>query len=490
MKQIILLILSLLLFTTACKMTDAREEVGEEGYSQIFSNKVLSSDVQQASTQLVYRGMDISTLELNEQDGVIYKENHEPKDAVAIMQGHDVNLIRIRLFHTPNSDDYGASMDLTYVTNLASRIKAAGLQFMLDFHYSDTWADPGQQSKPAAWEGLSFVELHDSVTTYTSNVISHLRQNGVMPDVVQIGNEINCGMLWPEGNVCEGAPWSDLVAFINAGISGVDLGRGTETMPRIVVHVAMGGDQAATQWFFDNLLGADAQFDIIGQSFYTEYHGTLDDLSNNLEFMAGTYPHDILIAETGEYWGGGPGGGPNSNTPEKQHTFLENLIQRVEATPDGKGIGVVYWEPTWVWNSTVGYRALFEPDPEWDDVNMLPAMTAFDVDDGGSCMASIMSVSSVEVTSAGIGGGDKIGQATITIIDDCGNPVTDATVSGTFSGDINESGSAVTDSNGVAVIETTGTARGKFSISFCVDDVTHASLSYDPNANNETCDTL
>jgi arabinogalactan endo-1,4-beta-galactosidase len=321
------------------------------------------------------RGADISIQTRQEADGVIYKEYGVPKDALTIFKNHNFNWIRIRLFHTPSGSEYGVCQDLAYVTTLAARVKADGFKFLLDIHYSDTWADPSHQTIPAAWAGMSHSQLVTAVHDYTRDVITTLRTNNAMPEMVQIGNEIICGMLWPDGEVCNGySNWSNLADLINAGISGVNDGRGAEPMPEIMIHIDRGGDPASTQSFFDNLIARGVQFDVIGQSFYPEWHGTLDELTANLNFMAGRYSQDIIIAETAEYYTGSTG-----KTPENQKAFLEELIQRVQATPNGKGRGVCYWEPTWVWNSGVGYKALFEPNPAWNNVNMLMGMEAFDI---------------------------------------------------------------------------------------------------------------
>ncbi len=300
-----------------------------------------------------------------------------PEDAVIILKNHDFNWIRIRLFHTPNPSNYGASMDLGYVTALAARVKADGFKFLLDIHYSDTWADPTHQTKPVAWQSLSYSELVTAVYEYTRDVIEYLRTNDAMPDMVQIGNEIRCGMLWPDGNPCGGGggSWSNLADLINAGIAGVDAGRGSEPMPEIMIHIDRGGNQSSTEWFFDNLLAQGVEFDVIGQSFYPKWHGTLDDLTVNLNFMAANYSQDIIVEETAEYYTS------DGATPESQKAFLEELIERVQDTPDGKGRGVCYWEPTWVWGSPVGWEALFEPiSGNWQNVNMLMGMEAFDIE--------------------------------------------------------------------------------------------------------------
>jgi arabinogalactan endo-1,4-beta-galactosidase len=335
----------------------------------------LSIAAQEGACAEFMRGADISIQTRQEADGVIYNEYGVPKDVLTIFKNHDLNWIRIRLFHTPNPSSYGASMDLAYVTALAARVKAQGFKFLLDFHYSDTWADPGHQTKPAAWSSLNQAQLVTAVHDYTRDVISHLRDNNAMPDMVQIGNEIICGMLWPNGNCCNGN-WSNLVDLINAGISGVNDGRGTEPMPKIMIHIDRGGDWGSTQWFFDNLINTyGVQFDVIGQSFYPQWHGTLDDLTNCLNNTAATYPlHDIVVAEAGDYYTS------SGKTPESQKAYLEGVIQRVQDTPGGKGIGVFYWEPTWVLNAGgVSNRALFAPiSGNWRNVNMLMGMEAFD----------------------------------------------------------------------------------------------------------------
>ncbi|MBN1766745.1 MAG: glycosyl hydrolase 53 family protein, partial [Sedimentisphaerales bacterium] len=169
--------------------------------------------------------------------------------------------------------------------------------------------------------------------------------------------------------------WSNYADLVNAGIDGIEAGRGTEPMPEIMIHIDRGGNQVTTEWFFDNLLAQGVEFDVIGQSFYLEWHGTFTDLTNCLNFTAQNYSQDIVIAETADYYTGESGA-----SPENQKAFLEELIRRIEATPNGKGRGLFYWEPAWVWNSPNGYRALFAPiNDVWDNVDMLMAMEAFDI---------------------------------------------------------------------------------------------------------------
>ena len=320
------------------------------------------------------RGADISSQTQQEASGVKYNEYGVQKDVLTIFKNHDLNWIRIRIFNNPNG--YGVYQNLDYVTTLGARVKAAGFKFLLDFHYSDTWADPGNQTTPVAWAGYNHAQLVTAVHDYTRDVISHLRDNNAMPDMVQIGNEITNGMLWPDGEIYGSGSWANFVDLINAGISGVNDGRGSEPMPKIMIHIDRGGDWAGTEGFFDNLISYGVQFDVIGQSFYPEWQGTLDELAYCLNNTATHYSQDIVVVEAADYYTGQTG-----KTPESQKAFLEGVIQIVKAAPNGKGIGVFYWEPTWVWYSGVANEALFQPiagNPK--NVNMLMGMEAFNND--------------------------------------------------------------------------------------------------------------
>ena len=327
------------------------------------------------------KGADLSVLKKIEDSGGIYKQDNVPRDALLIFKDHGFNWIRLRLFHSPSGEGPVCN-DLAYTTALAQRFKAQGFKFLLDFHYSDTWADPGNQETPAAWVSLSHADLVDAVFDYTRDCIIHLRDNGAMPDMVQIGNEVICGMLWPDGEICDSGTWSNFVELVQASIGGVEAGKGTEPMPLIMIHIDRGGNQPVTEWFFDNLLARGVEFDVIGQSYYPWWHGTFSDLTDNLEFMANEYGKDIYVVETGYNWSGGGGPSyPYPTTPEGQKAFLDELIQRVRNTPNNRGKGVFYWSPDWIdgdiwgapdWSVVWEERALFD----WDG-NVLPGITAF-----------------------------------------------------------------------------------------------------------------
>ena len=291
------------------------------------------------------KGGDISLLQTIEDHGGVYRENGEAKDALEIFKSHGMNWMRLRLFHTPSGEGPVCN-DLDYTLALGQRIKNAGLGLLLNFHYSDTWADPGKQHKPEAWKKLSYDKLKQAVHDYTRDVIAAFRDAGELPDMVQVGNEITPGMLWNHGRVGgkRDTPeqWARFAGLVQAGIDGVRAGAGEGAAIPIMIHIDRGGDAKATRWFFDNLLEQGVDFDVIGQSYYPFWHGTFDDLRANLESTAERYNKDIIVVETGSPWveqemwrGKKPMGLEESRrllpypmTPEGQKQFLDELIRR------------------------------------------------------------------------------------------------------------------------------------------------------------------
>ena len=306
-------------------------------------------------------GVDLSMLLQIEANNGIYRENGNAKDAIQIFKNHNINFVRLRLWHTPS----GGYDNLENTLLMASRIKALGLNFLLDFHYSDTWADPGHQTKPAGWQNLSFQELKDSVYQYSYKVINALKNQNTLPVIVQIGNEITCGILWDDGRVCDqfntSQQWSQLAGLINEGIRGVNESLGSDDSVKIMIHIDRGGDNNSSQWFLDHLLAENVDFDIIGLSYYPWWQGTLSDLEFNVNDLAQRYGKEIIIVETAYPWTldwydntqnivGEPGqllpGYPA--TVEGQENFLKDLIELVQNIPDNKGKGLFYWAPEWI----------------------------------------------------------------------------------------------------------------------------------------------
>jgi len=271
-------------------------------------------------------GADISNLPQMESRGIKFSENGVEKDALEILKSHGFNAIRLRLFHNPAAQG-GYSRQgfcgLEQTKLMAARIKKAGMYFLLDFHYSDYWADPQQQNKPSAWKDLSGPALETALREYTRDVIRDLKALGAAPDMVQVGNEINHGMVWPDGHI--GNP-DQLAGLIRAGIQGV---READPSILIMVHVALGGQQKESVFWLDNMFARGVECDIIGLSYYPRWHGTLQDLDQNMRLLAERYQKDINLVEY-------------SHKKQEVHDIVFNL-------PNNRGRGSFIWEPLNTW---------------------------------------------------------------------------------------------------------------------------------------------
>jgi arabinogalactan endo-1,4-beta-galactosidase len=293
-------------------------------------------------------GVDFSHLAFFEDRGTVYKVQGQTMDGLAILKSNGVNCVRLRLFTSSaaqaQANPYSYTNNLDYNLPLAVRVKNAGLQLLLDFHYSDTWADPGNQTKPVAWTNLTFTQLTQQMRTYNSNCIAAFKDAGAMPDYVQIGNEITSGMLWSSGQVSgsSNTAWSNLGKLMKAAINGIKDAAGTNP-PKIIIHIDRGGDWSTTQWYFDNVQFQQVPFDIIGESYYPFWHGSLDDLRNCLTNAAQRYNKPVMVAETAFPWSGTTniyGIPPNTNG---QVQYVVALAQVVKGIPGGKGAGIFWW---------------------------------------------------------------------------------------------------------------------------------------------------
>jgi arabinogalactan endo-1,4-beta-galactosidase len=313
-------------------------------------------------------GADVSFLAQSEHQGIVFKDNGTPAPGLQILKNHGYGWIRLRLFHTPST----LPNNLEYTIAMAQDARKLGFKFLLDYHYADDWADPGKQPIPRAWQGKSHKDLVQAVFEYTRDTMAAFRDAGVLPDMVQIGNEITNGMLWPDGKLPEN--WDNFAQLVYAGVNGVDAGRGNGARPKIMIHIDRGGDLRGTKVFLDKLNSYDVPYDIIGQSYYPWWHGSLNDLRQNLHFMAAEYHKDIIVVEAAYNWR--PGNyvnklGPFPESPEGQRTFLDELNRVVMETPDGRGKGVFWWEPMVQGELTT--RGFFD-----NHYDALPVITVFD----------------------------------------------------------------------------------------------------------------
>lgn len=324
-------------------------------------------------------GADVSFLPQVEAGDGVFRDDHGPVDLLPFLRSRGLGMVRLRLWHGPADGHSGLAETLA----LAQQAKAAGLGILLDFHYSDTWADPGHQSKPAAWSSLAFSDLADSLHAYTRDVLTAFADCGVAPAIVQIGNEITQGLLWDEGRVGGGfdtpAQWARLAQLIQAGISGLDEALPGALRPQVMIHLDRGGDDGGARWFFDNLIAQGLDFDLIGLSYYPWWHGDLGALEGNLADLAARYGKGLMVVETAYPWTLGwfddthnvvglpehllPG---YPATPEGQAAFLAAVVDIVQSVPDGLGRGLFLWAPEWIaapgFGSSWENLALFDQD--------------------------------------------------------------------------------------------------------------------------------
>jgi arabinogalactan endo-1,4-beta-galactosidase len=294
-------------------------------------------------------GADVSSLKKSEDKGGVYTdENGTPDEALKILQNHGLNAIRLRVWVNP-ADGYHDKAELLV---MAKRAQELGLKVLVDFHYSDTWADPGKQFKPAAWEKLDFADLKQALYDHTFEVCRSLVAQGTPPYMVQIGNEINNGLLWPDGKADQ---WDNLAALLKEGYRAVkDCSHNTLVM----LHLAEGGKNEQARAWFDNAVQRGVPFDLIGVSYYAYWHGNLADLQDNLNDITARYHKDVIIVETAypftavekdklgniikdPHIPGYPA------TWAGQEKMLADVMAIVRAVPDGRGLGIFYWEATW-----------------------------------------------------------------------------------------------------------------------------------------------
>jgi len=301
--------------------------------------------------ELFILGADISSLKKSEDKGGIYREADGTKqDALKILKDHGLNYARLRVWMNP-ADGYHNKAELL---TMASRLKSQGIKLLVDFHYSDSWADPGKQNKPTAWAHDDFEQLKKDVYDHTFDVCNSLVAQGTPPDMVQIGNEINAGILWPDGKYDH---MDNLAALLKEGYKAV---KDCSPSTLVMLHIAEGGNNDTARWFFDNMVQRDVPFDVIGVSYYPYLHGTLGQLQDNLNDISARYGKDVIVAESA-YAFTDQGNDSLANiansgmavpgypfTPEGQRDMLRGVMSIVRAVPDGRGLGVFYWDATWI----------------------------------------------------------------------------------------------------------------------------------------------
>jgi len=274
-------------------------------------------------------GADISWIQQRENSGVRYYHEGVRQDPFAILKEHGFNYIRLRLFVDPTAkipneseSPYSAAgyCGLDSTLKMAKRVKAAGMKFLLDFHYSDTWADPAKQYKPMSWQGLDFTQLTAKVRSYTKETLEKFRNNDVLPDMVQVGNEIVGGMIWPDGR---NSNMSNFAKLMNAGIDGV---KDVDANIKIMVHTI--NERNPNGWLTSLRNNGVTRIDVFGLSYYTQWHGQPDSLQRvATAFVANNSSNNIKIA-VAEYSG--------------NHRRVNDIIFNLS---NNKGFGTFVWEP-------------------------------------------------------------------------------------------------------------------------------------------------
>lgn len=309
-----------------------------------------------------YFGADLSAVNMVEDYGAVYKDSGIVRDPFAIFKNHGCEVVRVRLFHNPDSKDGYSQLykpgycGLKDVSKSIQRAKDLGMKVCLDLHYSDTWADPANQKIPEAWKSLNLNLMKDSLYNYTLSVLEYLKNKNLTPEMIQLGNEINPGMLLPVGETDV-----SLAVILNSGIKAVrDFSLTSEIKPEIIIHYA---DNAGAVWRFTNLIKSGVtDFDIMGISYYDQWAKIkFNELATVIKQLKMNFTQEVMIVETGYQWTNTSRDGKVYNTQIElngypvsktgQFNYLRDLTQTV-ITAGGKGI--FYWEPAWV-NSSLGY---------------------------------------------------------------------------------------------------------------------------------------
>ncbi|MDQ6419479.1 glycosyl hydrolase 53 family protein [Paenibacillus sp. LHD-117] len=352
------------------------------------------------------RGADVSMLQqIEASGGAYYDADGEEKDLLAILKDNGVNWIRLRTWVDPTDAQGqplgGGNNDTETTVSLAKRAKALGLKVLLDFHYSDFWTDPGEQEKPKAWHDLSGEPLAEALYDYTKEVLTAMSDENALPDMVQVGNETNGGMVWPDGKTWQQTAGEEIggydgwVQLIDAGTEAI---REYAPNAKIVLHLANGGNNGLYRNVFNQLTNRGVDFDIIGLSYYSYWHGTLEQLRANMDDISKQYGKDVMVVETayartfdngdshGNIFGSNEENvGGYKATLQGQASSFRDVMEAVAKVPDDRGLGAFYWEPAWIPVDGAGWKT--GEGNAWDNQAMfdaeglaLPSLQVFDPD--------------------------------------------------------------------------------------------------------------
>ncbi len=281
------------------------------------------------------KGADVGWLPQMEATGYkFYDTDGTEKDCLQLLKDRGINTIRLRVFVNPSNNKASGHCSKKETVEMALRAQKMGMRIMIDFHYSDSWADPGKQHKPKAWADHSFPQLLNDVYNHTFEVLDTLKATGVIPEWVQVGNEIPGGMLWPDGSTSN---WPQLAQLLNKGYEAT---KTVNKSIKVIVHIDQGNNNERFRTFFDNAESNGVKYDIIGLSYYpywlkSDYTATINDLKSNLLDMVSRYNKDVMVVEVGGDY----------TKVENTFNLLVEVIKAVKSVPGHRGLGVIYWEP-------------------------------------------------------------------------------------------------------------------------------------------------
>lgn len=301
----------------------------------VFSCNTPNKTTEKTKVGAFAKGADVGWLPQMEATGYqFYDADGTQKDCLQLLKDRGMNTIRLRVWVNPSDDKASGHCSKEETVAMAVRAQKMGMRIMIDFHYSDSWADPGKQNKPLEWRNHTFSELLNDVYFHTEDVLEALKKAGVTPEWVQVGNEIPGGMLWPEGSTDN---FSQLAQLLNKGYEAV---KAVDKNIKVIVHLDEGNNSKKFRWFFDNAKANNVKYDVIGMSYYpfwikTDYKENIADLANNLNDMSARYDKEVMVVEVGGI------------DTQEQNTYdmLTAVIKAVKAVPNNKGLGVIYWEP-------------------------------------------------------------------------------------------------------------------------------------------------
>lgn len=307
---------------------------------------------QEFSTHKIAKGADISWMTEMESEGYTWKDNEgTTKELMPLLKEYDLEAVRLRVWVNPENSGANGWCDIDDLVIKAEKAKANNLDIMICVHYSDWWADPGKQTKPAAWENYSVSQLENAVANHTTEILSALESKGITPKWIQIGNETNDGMLWTTGKASAGG-FANYAKFLNAGANAV---KNFNSAIKTILHIASGDNNSLFRWNIDGLINNGFQtnkFDIVGMSLYpneNDWKQKVDNTYNNMIDIKSRYNKEVMMVEVGF----------SNNRPDVAHQFLTYMIDK---TKQAQGLGVFYWEPIAHGNFTPYSKGAWDDD--------------------------------------------------------------------------------------------------------------------------------